>query len=239
MPAATTHLRSSFANVLPNIADKNEEQAVIGPAGPGRAFMDVAEFPRIASAENTEAAKNLLDDLRSSDSTQLAERSRKSEAQAIASHFDQNKHKDDLSESSDDGALRLSLALQSLSKNMPAYNEFLNNLQDSFDDISTQGYPGRTELVLKNFDPSTGTFKNAFIYSHADSSDSHESYRIVQPGNTLSQIAKNSYDAKVAANDGKPLGYSLKTFEGFIVEKNGIQNPNDLKVGDVLKMYVF
>ncbi|MBX9694946.1 MAG: LysM peptidoglycan-binding domain-containing protein [Cyanobacteria bacterium] len=133
----------------------------------------------------------------------------------------------------------MSSNLQRLAKDMPAYNSLLNDLQESIKSIKNTDYPATPELVLKDFNEKTGTYDQAYIYVHADSWDSHEAYRIVQPGNTLSQIATDSYNQKVADNDGNPLGYSRSDFQGFIVEKNGIEDPNMIKVGQTLKMYVF
>ena len=203
--------------------------------------MDKVEDPRIVSAEGNETAKNLLEDAKPNDnSKEKSEKvTDKSDAEAFASFFDQQKSDGDLSARMDQGSIMLSLKLQSLAgPNMSEYNSFLNDLQESIKAIPNTDYPEKPELVLKDFDQNTGTYKNAYIYVHADSWDSHEAYRIVQPGNTLSQIAKDSYEEAVKVNEG-PLGYDLDTYKGFIIEKNGITDPDKLNVGDVLKMTIF
>lgn len=203
--------------------------------------MDRFENLRIASVDNNESSVNLLNDVRANERPpRLPDNNyNKIEAQEIAAHFDQSKNEGRVSESMDDGALRLARNLMPLASDMPAYNAMLKDLQEGMKAIPTGDYPSSAELKLESFDEKSGTYKNAYIYINADSFDSHEAYRIVPPGNTLSQIAKDSYDEKVKSNEGQPLGYSLSDFQAFIIEKNGIINPDDIKVGDVLKMYVF
>lgn len=202
--------------------------------------MERLENLNLASADNSaaEAASRMLEDLRPDDKTMTKLENNAITAQAIANHFDPSKNEGLSAYVTDEGASMLRSSLMGKANDMNSYNSILHALRDSLNAIPLTDFPGRVELKLKDFDENSGTYKNAYIYTHADSFDSHESYRIVQPGNTLSQIAKDSYDEKVAVNDGQPI-YSLSDFQQFIIEKNGLKDQNQIKVGDVLRMYVF
>jgi hypothetical protein len=165
----------------------------------------------------------------------------KKEAQAIGNCFDfdkTGKSGADISETMDKGANRLSADLQALNKNMPEYNKLLQDLAKKVDSVRSDYYPMSAELKLSDMDSKTGTYKNAFIWLNADSWESHESYRIVQPGNTLSQIAKDSYRAleKEQSDDGGKMSVTYNEFLKGIIDRNKITNPDSLKVGQVLKM---
>jgi hypothetical protein len=163
------------------------------------------------------------------------------EVQAIGDSFDfdkSNKAGADITETMDKGAKRLSSDLQTLSANLPEYNKLLKDLAAKVESVRSDYMPMAPELKLQGFNAKTGTFKNAFIWMNADSWEGHESYRIVQPGNTLSQIARDSYrllSEELADGDMKP-GVTYDEFYKGIMESNNITDPHNIKVGQVLKM---
>jgi len=157
------------------------------------------------------------------------------EAQEIANYFDYSKNDGRSSEAMADGAKRLSNDLQQLSGDIPAYNRLLKEVATNISNIPPGAMPMTPELKLGDIDPKTGSYKNAFVYINADSWDSHEAYRIVQPGNTLSQIIKDSYQDLLNIHEDN-LGMSRGEFMQKVIENNNIEDPNKIKVGQVLKM---
>jgi hypothetical protein len=197
------------------------------------------QVEKAAKSQDNDASVRFLEEVRSGDDPAARAKgaNMKKEAQAIADCFDFDKSKGAWTDKMDAGAKRLSGDLQQLAGDVPAYNKFLKEVAKDINAIPSRELPMTPEVKLGEVDPKTGSFKNALIYINADSWDSHEAYRIVQPGNTLSQVVKDCYDdlVKVKQDDGG-MDISRADFMKKVMEKNHITNPDKIKVGQVLYM---
>jgi hypothetical protein len=113
------------------------------------------------------------------------------ESQSVANAFDLGKNPNHLSytEKVIEGTNRLSADLMKLADtgNMSNYNKLLKASADKIPDEPACN-PG---IHLDNFNPRTGTWDDVSIRAYVDG-EPHDVYRIVIPGDTISQIAKNA-----------------------------------------------
>ena len=184
-----------------------------------------------------ETAENLLNSIRPD--AQFAVKAKaidiEKESQAVADIFDlRNPGKYD--EKITAGSERLSTDLRSLTGNMPRYNEFLQQVVDKIPEE-----PAVTPFVeSRAWNEKTRTWD----YVAVRSGDSFDAYRIVQPGNTLSEIARDTYRdflalAKVFENEGQvrmTIGSSYMDYMNRLVEMNKIEDPNKIHVGQAIKL---
>jgi hypothetical protein len=151
------------------------------------------------------------------------------ESQRVANIFDlgNNPGNQSFNEKIVQGAERLSKDLQQLSGNMTEYNKLLQQVADKIpDEPAANPYPS-----MHNWNSKTGTYKDVSIMS----GDGLEAYRIVQPGNTFNQIARDTYNGfvKAAGEDG---------FQGFdeyrqsLITMNRISDPSRVYVGQAIKL---
>lgn len=161
------------------------------------------------------------------------------EARSIADLFDYDKTKGQSFEKMEEGANRLSNDLKAVASDTNTYNRLLKEVAKDINAIPPRELPMTPEVKLSDIDPKTGTYKNAYIWINADSWDSHEAYRIVQPGNTLSQIAADSYAELTKVYDGESPRMSKSEYLQGIIKRNHITDPNKIKVGQVLNMSDF
>jgi nucleoid-associated protein YgaU len=145
------------------------------------------------------------------------------ESQAIADLFDYSKGDRKYSDAVVDGSERLSRDLKQLSGNIEDYNKLLKGVAEKIPDE-----PAANPLIdFGDFNQSTGTWDRVSVMAY-DGLGNKTAYRIVQPGNTLSEIAR---DEKAAFPDMTTVEYTK-----YLQTLNSIENPDKIYVGQALRM---
>ncbi len=188
-------------------------------------------------ADGRESAENLLEAVRAIDSFSAAQKpiNIERESQKIADHFDLSKP-GNYSDKITAGAELLSKDLRSLSGNMEKYNRLLNKVQEK-----TPEEPAVTPWIeMGSWNDNTGTWDNVRVRS----GDNFDAYRIVQPGNSLSEISVETYkDSRelaealgIESNLKKEMGENPAEYMSKLVELNKIADPNKIYPGQALKL---
>lgn len=188
-------------------------------------------------ADGQETAENLLNSIRMD--AGFAAKAKpidiENESQAVADLFDlktPGKYNDKITA----GSERLSSDLKRMTGDMQKYNKFLQKVADKI-----PAEPAVTPwLETMNWNEKTGTWDNVVVRS----GDNFDAYRIVQPGNTLSQIAFDTFRdftdlAKVFDNGEqvkKEIGSNYKDYMNRLVEINKIEDPNKIYVGQAIRL---
>lgn len=192
---------------------------------------------RVTPSTEHDSSERLLDAVRSIDAAPKAKPINiEKESQAIADLFDLNVNHGNYSENITKGTERLSGDLRRLTGNMDKYNSLLEGVADKIPDEPAVN-PG---IGLKHWNEETGTWDKVVV----GSGDGMAAYRIVQPGNTLSEIALETYKefAEMAEFYGaektfkKEVGADYKDYMKKLVELNKIEDPDKIYVGQALRM---
>jgi hypothetical protein len=126
------------------------------------------------------------------------------------------------------GVNRLSSDLMHLSGNPEKYNNLLEGVSRGIWDEPVSN----PALVLQDFNRNTGTYNVVTVntYDAEKGGNVDQAYRIVQPGNTLSEIAR---DLKNDTGGTRSVGQYLQ----YLQEINGIPDASKIKVGQAIKLH--
>lgn len=178
-----------------------------------------------------QASVRLLDDVRSELSAANSKPMNiEKESQAIADLFDLGKNHNDYTQNIVSGSERLSADLGRLLGDQQKYNKLLESAADKIPDEPAFN-PG---IDLADWNKDTGTWNKVTV----GSGDSLPAYRIVQPGNTLSEIALDTYHdfAQSAKSRGDNLGFSFQDYMKKVVDMNKIADPDKIYVGQAIRL---
>ena len=147
----------------------------------------------------------------------------------IADKFDLNKTKD-IWDSLRNGSQALSEDLQKLSGNMEKYNELLLAVKHRI-----PGEPAANPYInLEDWNSKTGTWDNVSVT--IPTWIPGDAVRIVQPGNTLSEIARDKWNGDKGTWKSDSMSYNYMDFMNELVRLNKIQNPNKIEVGQAIAL---
>jgi hypothetical protein len=147
------------------------------------------------------------------------------ESGAIADLFDYSKGNKKYGEAVKEGTQCLSSDLKSLSGNISEYNKLLQGVAEKIPDEPA----ANPNLVLSNFNKSTGTWNNVSILAYGDQGYPTAAYRIVQPGNTLSQLAREEKETLAPSQ-------TTAEYVKYLQAINNIADPDKLVVGQAIRM---
>lgn len=155
------------------------------------------------------------------------------ESQRIADLFDNNRQKEDESYSDRivKGSIALSSDLQRLTGNKGDYNKLLKEVADKIPDEPAMNPSlrfSRNGKDIRNPDNADAVY--------VMSGDSLPAYRIVQPGNTFNQIARDAYNEIVKAAGGEDEFKSFEEYKNDLYQLNLIETPNIIHVGQAIRL---
>jgi hypothetical protein len=155
------------------------------------------------------------------------------ESQKIADMYDFGKkpESEDYTQRIDKATGKLSADLEQLSGKMSDFNKLLKGVADNIPDEPAMN--PRIDFTDKKGDRVDDPVKaaNASVVA----GDNIEAYRIVLPGNTFEQIARDSYKKICEAAGSKDEFMSYKEYRKSLIEINKIQNVDKVLVGQAIR----
>lgn len=127
------------------------------------------------------------------------------------------------------GVNRLSTDLKQLSGDMHKYNQLLKAVADKGSDEPVSN----PVLDFQNFNNKTNTYDNVTVYTYHFDYGHKPAFRIVAPGNTLSQIAREMVGD---FSDGGSKAVSAQDYMSYLQRINNIENPDKISVGQAIKL---
>lgn len=127
------------------------------------------------------------------------------------------------------GVNLLSTDLKTLSNDIPKYNQLLKSVSENIWDEPVSN----PAMHLSDFNHKTGTWDKVTVNTYVlDEGNKDQAYRIVQPGNTLGQIAR---DLKNDVNTDP--NRTTADYLQYLQEINGITDANKIQVGQAIKLH--
>lgn len=156
------------------------------------------------------------------------------ESQTIADMYDFGKKPEsqDYTQRIDKATGKLSADLEKLSGKMSDFNKLIKGVADNIPDEPAMN--PRIDFTDKNGvrvdDPAKAA--NASVVA----GDNIEAYRIVMPGNTFEQIARDGYKKICEAAGGKENFMSYQDYRQSLIESNKIGDADKILVGQAIRM---
>lgn len=196
---------------------------------------DRTEEPKVHLAERHEqaaikAAENLSQCAFAMSNFDRAQESRLSKPEPVNIEKESKKIADNLSHGNNPDKIsaavnRLSFDLKQMAGDMAKYNELIKAV-----DFKVADEPvSNPVLEYKNFNNKTGTWDNVTIYTYDLEKGDRPAFRIVQPGNTLSQIAKDM-------KGELPEPMTTARYMDYLQKINKMKNPNKIFDGQAIKL---